>query len=195
MPLSWKNRSGFTLIELLIVTSMLAVVSLAIYATFNNGLKIWQKVNRPLVSADMDIFLDKWTGDLKNSMRSKSFSLRGNSSHLEIPTLVNSAGLGARTVGEAVYSYDPQSKAVSRQQSDVSQLYTRQAVSSIPVLTGLGSLKFEYYYYDKLKKEYLWREEWRGEEGLPLAVKVEFGYDDPARSGVFTKTVSIPVGG
>ena len=54
-----KNRSGFTLIELLIVAAMLGVVSLAIYSTFNNGLKLWQKVNKPVAGEDADIFFEQ----------------------------------------------------------------------------------------------------------------------------------------
>ena len=40
-----KNRLGFTLVELFLVSVILSIISLAIYSTLNNGIKIWQKIN------------------------------------------------------------------------------------------------------------------------------------------------------
>ena len=52
-----KHNNAFTLVELLIVTAMLAVISLAIYSTFSSGLKIWQRVSKPIPEEDLGIFL------------------------------------------------------------------------------------------------------------------------------------------
>ena len=149
MRLIRRNNPGFTLIELLIVTAILSVISLAVYATFNNGLKIWQKVNTPSADQDIVIFFDKFTGDLRNCLKFKGISFAGDSSSLEIPTLVNSANLGKKTIGRVAYVYDQQAKALSRKQNDYSQLYGREEGVSQGVLKNLSSLKFEYYFYDK----------------------------------------------
>jgi prepilin-type N-terminal cleavage/methylation domain-containing protein len=189
-----KNKLGFSLVEMLVVTAMLGVISLAIFSTFNNGFKIWQKINKPLLEEDLGIFFDKLSQDLSNCLKSSSLPFSGDQNNLGVPVLVNSPRLKVRSLGLVTYSYDHQSGILYRQQKDYSQLYNRQEDTPVPLLKNLQFFKFEYYYYDKNKKENLWREEWPG-AGIPLAVRVGLSLNDSSGTDKIIRTISIPIGG
>ncbi|MFH0918328.1 MAG: type II secretion system protein GspJ, partial [Candidatus Omnitrophota bacterium] len=175
-----KNKLGFSLVELLVVTSMLGVISLAIFSTFNNGFKVWQKINKPLAQEDLGIFLDKLSQDLNNCLKSSSLAFTGDQNNLGIPTLAFSPRLKASTLALVAYTYDQQTGSLSRQPKDFSQLYSRQEEDPVILLKNIESFKFEYYYFDTQKQEYIWKEEPLG-AGLPLAVRVSIslnGYSE-----------------
>ncbi len=185
-------KNAFTLVELLIVTAMLSIISLAIYSTFNNGIKIWQRINRSLPEEGLGIFLDKFSLDLKNTYKFTGLEFSGDRNRLEFMTLVNSPGLQKRTVGQVIYSYDSQNKILNREQRDYSQIYNDREGLANKVLTDIKSLKFRYYFYDGQRKKYLWLDEW-SQETLPLAVRIEFEVGKEIGTNKVTKTVSIPV--
>ena len=189
-----KNKNGFTLIELLIVTALLAVISLAIYATFNSGVKIWQRVNKQIPEEDLDIFLEKFALDLRNSFKFNGFNFLGEEKRFEFPTLVNSPGMNKKTVGKVIYLYDSESNIIKRNLLDFSQIYNGEEGTAQELLKNVKSLKFRYYLYDKEKKEYLWQDEWLKED-LPLAVRIELEFGNGTEIRKFTKTVNIPVSG
>lgn len=187
-----KNSFGFTLIELLIVSALLAVVSLAIYATFNNGIKIWQRINTQLPQEDLDIFLEKFALDLRNTFKFSGFNFLGAKNRLEFITLVNSLRMHKYTVGKVIYFYDPESKIINRSSLDFSQIY-QGSEGSIQQLAGnVGFLRFQYYFYDQGEKTYFWLDEW-SKEGLPLAVRIELSFVDRGQISGLVKTISIPV--
>lgn len=191
---NWKTEKGLTLIELLIVTAILSLVSLTIYSTFNSGIKIWQRVNRKISEEDLGIFFDKFASDLRNSFKFTGLNFSGRDDIIEFPTLVNSLTLHKRTVGKVIYFYDSGTKILSRKQKDFAQIYNDEEGSIQQLIKNIKSLKFQYYLYDEEKKEYIWQDEWSNEE-LPLAIKIELGFDDGVQINNFTQTVSIPVSG
>lgn len=188
------SDKGFTLIELLIVTALLAVISLAIYATFNSGVKIWQRVNQQIPEEDLDIFLEKFALDLRNSFKFNGSNFLGEEKRFEFPTLVNSPGMNKKTVGKVIYLYDSESNIIKRNLLDFSQIYNGEEGTTQELLKNAKSLKFRYYLYDKEKKEYLWQDEWLKED-LPLAVRIELEFGNGTEIRKFTKTVNIPVSG
>ncbi len=188
-----KNNSGFSLVELLVVMVMLSVISLAIYSTFNNGFKIWQKVNQPLEQQDLGIFFDKLAQDLSNCLHSANIPFSGSLNTLTIPTLVFSPRLKIKSLGSVDYFYDPQAGFVYRQTKDFSQLYNRQQESPVLLLKEIRFFRFEYYYFDAEKQTYLWQEEWLS-TGLPLAVRVVLGFNDSDENNQFIRTISVPIG-
>jgi len=187
-----RNKAGFTLIEMLIVTAMLSVISLAVYATFNNGIKIWQKINQEMPAEDMNIFFEKFTADLRNSLKIGNVAFSGKEDEFEFATLVNSQRLGEATVGKVKYNYDYNNEKILREQMDYSAIYESGSGISRPSLGNVKSLKFSYYIYDSVKQEYLWQDEWK-ETSLPLAIRIELELKNNDRTDKFTKTVSIPV--
>lgn len=190
-----KRNRGFTLVEMMLVAMMLAVVSLAIYNVLSNGVKIWQRIHKSITAEDVDIFFEKFTSDVRNSARFKTIRFFGDGENLGFATLVNSTSLAKRIVGEVRYSFNPYSWKVRRERRDYSQLYLGERGSSQELLTNAKALKFRYYAYDVEKKEYVWQDEWQ-KENLPLAVRVEVGIkNDNEQADIYTRTVSMPVGG
>ncbi|MBU2221413.1 MAG: prepilin-type N-terminal cleavage/methylation domain-containing protein, partial [Candidatus Omnitrophica bacterium] len=155
-----KEGAGFTLIELLMVVSMLSVISLAIFSTFNNGIKIWQKVNKQSDREDINIFLDKFVSDLRNTLSFTGISFIGTENKISFPRIVNSKNLVVNTVGRIIYSYDDGARLIFRQQQDFSQVATDKESFNQRVLGNVTSFRFQYYHYDTDKKEYLWLKEW-----------------------------------
>jgi prepilin-type N-terminal cleavage/methylation domain-containing protein len=189
-----NNNLGFTLVEMSIVAVMISIVSLAMYATLNNGLKIWQKVNSQIPESEIAILFDKFNLDLKNSLRFKGINFTGGKDKLAFATIVNSPALKKRTVGEVAYIYDSESGSLARVQKDFSQIYSKETGTITQSLGNIESLRLQYYFFDEQVKEYLWSDEW-SKKGIPLAVRLELGFDNGKETSSFTKTVSIPVNG
>lgn len=188
-----NTKGAFTLIEILLVSALWAVIALAIYATFNNGVKIWQRVNKEMPEEDLGIFFEKFRADLRNSFAFKGIGFSGTKHKIEFSTLVNSQRLNKRTVGKVAYSYDPISGILEREEKDFSHVYTEREGMVTQSLKGISFFEFQYYSFDKEKKEYVWQEEWE-KENLPLAVRIGLKFDSFLQKDKFTKTISIPLG-
>jgi hypothetical protein len=186
-----KSRS-FTFIELLIVTSILAVISLAIYSVLSNGVKIWQLVNQGIPEEDLNIFFNKFTSDMRNCFKFTDINFLGSRYTFEFVTLVSSPALQKKTVGKVIYFYDSDEGVLKREQLDFSQLYNGDSGTTQEVLKNIKFLKFKYYAYDVMTKEYVWLDEWVN-EGLPVAMRVEFWFNNGKQTNKFIKTVNIPV--
>ncbi len=188
-----SNRMrAFTLIELLIVSVLMSVVSLALYATFNSGIKIWQRISQTVIDEDASIFLSKFRRDLSNGVRFAGIDFSGDSQQIRLPALIYSPQLALRTVGEVIYAY--KDGEISRKERDFSHIYGQQEGFYESVLKDLEYCKFTYYSYDREAKEYFWEEE-PAEGSLPLAVKIELEYKGAGRPRRFIQTVDIPVNG
>ena len=189
-----KNSRAFTLIELIIVVAMLSVVSLAVYAVFSSGTKIWDRLNRKAPEEDVNIFFDKFVTDLKNGFKFTGIDFLGSENKLEFPTLVYSPRLDKETVGKVVYSYDYASDTLNREQRDFSHVYNEENGPVTLSLNEITALRFQYYFYDEKTKDYFWLDEWF-EEKPPLAVMIELELNADKQKVKFTKTVTIPAGG
>lgn len=189
-----QNRAGVTFIELLIVSAMLSVLSLAVYATFNNGIKAWQKINQELPEQNINIFFDKFTSDLKNCFGFSNIGFLGSENKIEFARVVPSPRLNTATVGKIGYSYDSNGGILTREQSDYPQIYNAEKGTIRKVLGNVKSLKFSYYFYDAEKQDYLWRQEWINQK-MPLAARVELEVEYDNQISRFTRTVTIPVSG
>lgn len=188
--MNMKNRRGFTLIELLIVSVIMGVVSLALFGVFNSGIKIWQRMNKSVMNEEVNIFLSKLTRDISNGFEFGVVNFTGGPEEARFATLFYSPQLEKRTVGEVTYAYHQ--GVLERKERDFSQIYNDQEVSFVPILKKLDFCKFIYYAYDKEAKDYFWKENW-SEERMPLAVRIELGYNDELGTHALSRTVSFPV--
>lgn len=189
-----KFKKGFTLIELCLVSLIASVIGLAVYFTFSNGMRIWQKANQKAAEEDLDIFFDRFALDVRNCLKFSGLEFSGAPERLELVSRVVSLYLKNKTIGRVAYFYEPKKRALFREEKDLSQIFEGKQGVVKEVLENLNSLKFGYYFYDKEKKEYVWLEE-TAPEGLPLAVRIEFELSTQSSSGRFVRTVSIPIGG
>jgi len=187
-----RPNSGFTMVELLIVTVILAVIGMTMYAAISNGVKIWSKVNERIGAEDVGILFEKFESDARNCARISGIRFSGGEDAVLFASLVPSAILGARTVGIIRYSYDPDDDVISRSQRDIFDMYADKDGAVRRLLKDVKSAKFSYYVYLKEEKQYGWREEMSGQE-IPLAIRIEADVECEGRTDRFTKTVSIPV--
>jgi Tfp pilus assembly protein PilE len=185
------KAGGVTLIELLLVVSFMAILSLAMYAVFNNGIKIWQRINKQLPEEDVAIFMDRFSRDLRNNINYKAIKFYGTEKNMEFPTLVNSQRFGNASVGKVAYFYDSGAEVLSRQQDDYAHIYNAEPGPS-RYLNNVVSAKFQYYFFDADNKKYLWLEEWN-KDNLPLAVRIELEIDDGSQTRKFTQAIFIPL--
>jgi prepilin-type N-terminal cleavage/methylation domain-containing protein len=187
---------GLTLIELLIVTSILAVTSMAVYSVFSSGIKIWQAATKSMPEEDLAIFLEKFTSDLRNSFKFKDVNFVGTRSSVEFATLVNSLRLESRSVGKIIYFYNNGTDKLCREILDFSHIYSGDHGREQELLGHVKAMKFGYYYYDAPTKEYVWKDEARvDEKTLPLAVRIEMEISSGGRTANYVRTINIPAGG
>jgi prepilin-type N-terminal cleavage/methylation domain-containing protein len=187
-------NKGFTLAEMLIVSLLVAAIALAIFSSFENGMKIWLRANKVVFEEDLNIFLEKFSSQLRNTFEFKGLTLLGSSERFEFPTLVDSQRMKKKTVGKAIYSYDTMSKTVIKEERDYSNIYRNSVGVIAQTLTGVRSLKFFYYYYNEELKDYVWVEEWSDEAGTPLSVKMVLEFEEGDDVATYTRTVDIPTG-
>jgi len=140
---------------------------------------------------ELYIIFHKFRTDLKNTFYFRDIPFSGESERIEFPTLVYSPHLKKRTVGKVVYFYDKNNKSLNREEFDFSEIYCGQKSSSLQTLKNIVSLSFQYYFYDRDKKGYFWKDEWEGQD-FPLAVRWELEFSD-GENKKFTQTVDIPI--
>lgn len=194
------NKTGFTLIEILIVMAILSVVALAVFSTFNSGIKIWQRLTKSAIAGDLDIFLEKISYDLRNSFKSSEIKFVGRSNNVDFATLaLTEAGKKDRglAVGGVGYYFDTETGVINRRQADYSQVYQNKYAQPRQVMGNVRSLNFQYYYYDPEGEVYAWTDTW-GEEMqgvIPQAVRVNVAFTDGDEIRMITKAITIPSGG
>ena len=187
-----SDKSAFTLIEMLMVTAIISVISLVIFSTFDNGIKIWQRVNNPLPGEDTAIFLNKFSRDLRRTFKFEGIEFIGEKDRVEFASLVTSRNLQKTTVGKIVYSYNTSNETLGRIEKDFSQIYGGEKSSVIQVLSKITDLNFLYYYYDTEKKEFNWEDSWN-KGRLPLAVRLELKINSDGDTETYVKTVNLPI--
>ncbi|MFH1045534.1 MAG: prepilin-type N-terminal cleavage/methylation domain-containing protein [Candidatus Omnitrophota bacterium] len=193
-----RTKKGFTLIETLLVTSMLAVVSLAVYGTFNSGIKIWQRLTQRMPVEDVSILFEKMTDDLRNSFSFDGLPFIGLGQSFSCATLVNTklqSGPEGLSAGKVVYFYNPKNKTINRQQFNYSEIYEDVFTRSRQMSEQVYSLRFQYYYYDPLRRVHGWKELWLEEDEearLPLAVRMTISFMENEEIREETKTIALP---
>jgi len=189
-----RNVRAFTLIELLVVILALSAVSLTLYGVLNSGIKIWRVVNQAIPEEEVNIFLEKFTSEVRNSFNFNGIDFLGKTEDLEFATLVASQRLGLRSAGKVKYSYDSIDKVLRKTQYDFASVKGADEPRAQDVLRNVDTLRFMYYVYDKQMKTYEWKDERLG-GGLPIAVRVEVEIKYNDKTSSFTKTIGIPVSG
>lgn len=210
-PLS-RNRhrrrsflTGFTFIELLLVTSLLSVIGLSIYATFTNGINFWLRINEKQATEDVVIFFDRISLDLRNSFRYTGIDFRGTDDRVSFPVIGEFQGRHGKTkgIGRVEYFFDAGVDSIKTRESNYSEVYKDKASPERELVTDIESLSFRYYYYDPDQKEYLWETSWQEKEDderfgivqekkLPLAVKIMVEFKDGRLMRKFQRTVFVP---
>ena len=199
------SKRGFTLIELVLVTAILAVIGMAVYGTFSNGLNIWEKVTEDSVEEDIYLFFEKISVDLRNSFKLTGLRFKGGKTKVSFPSKIKYKGEDGleNTIGEITYYIDQKKKTLMRREANYSEVY-RKKPGFVRILSeNISSLQFKYYVYEEKYKKYAWVTDWQlsdeffgevVEETLPLVVKIEIGIPGEKGERKFVKTVQLPMG-
>lgn len=198
-------KYGFTLIELVLVTAILAVIGMAVYGTFSNGISIWKQVTQDSVTEDINVFFEKISFDLRNSFKLTGVRFKGGKTQVSFPSRIKYNGKNGleNTIGQITYSLDKRRQTLKREEKNYSEIYLKKEGSTRVLSESISSLKFKYYVYDEKYKKYSWVTHWQEreesfglqvEERLPLIVKVEVGIPSKKGNQTFVKTVLLPTG-
>ncbi|MCM8800044.1 MAG: hypothetical protein NC900_04905 [Candidatus Omnitrophica bacterium] len=180
-------KEGFSFLELILVSSLIPIISLAIYFTFSSGIKIYQKINNNLPLEEINIFLNNFYKDIKNTFYFKDIPFQGDREKIEFASLIYSSYFKAKTIGKVIYLYEHGRKRLIRKDFIYGQDYLEKA-TNLKILENISNLNFKYYYYLEEKNDYLWMDDtFYGK--IPLAVRIEFIFNDKP----FVYSVSIPI--
>jgi prepilin-type N-terminal cleavage/methylation domain-containing protein len=179
-----KRYPGFTFIELLIVTSIIGIVMVAIYSSFISGMQLWQR-SKNLNQAGFRVILglEKFSANLRQSLAFPQIGFSGTGQEISFPFL------DGRDIVKISFKFDPEGKSLQRSQEKYGGILTGKELSAKVFIAGIEEADLSYYYFDNVSQKYLWQEEWKSSDGIPLAVRLNIKYND----GVKGATVFIPV--
>lgn len=196
----WKIRiKGFTLFELLITTSLIALMGLAIYATFARGTMVWQRVGKTnIIEREVRFTLQSLAKELRNSFKFAGIKFSGTKEQISFPTYINTAGIAETPrweVGRVNYFFDSSKKSFFRRQESYVDLFQSGRPDAKEVVPQVKDLEIRYYYFDVNDKKYKWKDIWDDKEIFPLGVKIALmvgSNEDNEDEEEFVKTVYLP---
>jgi hypothetical protein len=186
-----RAKTGLTMIEMSLVAALIAMVGLAVYGSFNSGLKIWQRVSRSLPEIEVGIFFDKISNDLRNWLVFSAAVPQGSKGELSFSLIQEKAAVKDAAnpdFGIVRYYFNSESGCIYR---DYRQLIEDKVARSLPIANGIVSLSFKYYYFDAALKGGAWEDELN--KTVPLAVKVQVDFKSDKKVKRLTKVIEIYV--
>lgn len=187
------------MIEILLVVSLMSVISVALFHTLTNGLKIWERSRQFSIEEDIDIFFDKISRELQNTFPFTQMGFEGKETSLRFAASVRSladAKLGlepgamVERIGSVEYYFDPWKKTVYKRQANYSQAIEHKAGQETPLLHHVKALKFLYYFSDADGNI----DHTKSISSIPVAVQIEIEPENDDAEGNAVKLVNIPVG-
>ena len=195
----WGRRAAMTLMEILIVISLVAMLSIALYHSVSQGIRIWEKSQRLVIEEDVVLFFDKLSQDLRNSFSYSSIPFEGHQFRLSFPALVQvSVEKPGRydkkdykeQIGKVEYSFDPNKDCVIKKQAGYGQALSEEFSLSQEVLKSVQMVQFRYVYLTA-EGEYLSPDVL---EVIPASVEVTVEFSDQLGKRELHKLIDIPVG-
>jgi len=176
-------QESFTFVELLIVVAIFSLLSLAVYTTFSSGIRIWRRIqDTSILQRRVFLGLERISQDLRQALDFSKIGFSGKINEVGFPFL--SAENEILRV-----SYFLEEKTLYRKQESFKDIIEEKENPKIKsMLSGIDDLKFSFAYQEEGKKEYIWKDTWDKEEGIPKIIKMEL----KAKDANFTKTVTIP---
>jgi type II secretory pathway component PulJ len=191
---------SFTLTEMLLVVSLIAMVSLALYHSIANGLKIWDRSQRFRVEEDIAFFLDKLGVDVHNTFAYSSIPWEGKENEISFPTIVRtlkdkhiSSGRidYVEQIGKVEYLFDKINFALYRRQANYGQAVKKRFGPWQVLAHPVRSVRFSYL--SKGEDNGVWERD--TQEILPTAVRVDIELvEDSGEIRRITRLISIPAG-
>lgn len=179
--------SGFTLLELLIISSIIAMIALAVFSTFSMGIKAYKRMHYSgLVQADVLLSLEKLEKDLHNVLNFSGIGFAGENKKISFAGLV-----GPQTdsnLGRIAYYLDAKTRVLVKEENAYAGTF-----SGSKALASIKDIAFTYYYFDPQAREYVWQDSWQSVNGIPKAVRVKAVFKSENDKDVeITRTILIP---
>lgn len=179
-----KSRSAFTFVETLVVVTIFSVVSLAVYATFASGMRMWKRVDDlSLIQRRALLRLEKVSQDLRQALDFSGIGFSGKSSELSFPILSSDDQIIKVT-------YFLEEDSFWRRQQTYQDIQLEKEPPAAKLLfSAVAGLKFSFIFKEQDKTDYSQKNTWVKEEGTPIAIKIEL----KVKEDIFTKTINIPI--
>ena len=187
---------GFTLIELLMVTSLIVLLSIAVYGNFQSGISVMQRVAVNSPEEDVQIFLEKFSRDVSNSFPYKGILFEGGEEKVRFPTAILTVPElgGDRGIGRVTYSYDASSRSILKLSENVSEVYQDKENKGALVLRNVYSVQFQYLEYSPGQQKFEWIESWSeadDKSAYLLAVKLKMELNHEGETQRVSRTVPL----
>lgn len=194
-----KDHRGFTLLELLIAVTIFSIAAVAIYSSFNVGIRAWRKAEDSYkIRQEARHALDRIGRELRNAVNFTPMPFDGSSNYVSFSRALkisDSKGGYSEGILKITYTFDANAKAVyyilqTYQESAKDESGTKSLLTS-----GISDFKLKYAY--RQGDEIIWEDNWKKEEKLiPFGMKVSLSYplQEEAQTVEFSETVLIPTG-
>lgn len=177
------SQQGLTFIEMLVTVALVSLLSLVLYTSLINGMKVWKRSQGLITEEDIVIFFDKLSSDLRNTFWYEGFSFEGDRESLAFPAFVDviadsqsqfSQGEYIEQLGQVKYFFDPQGGCVYKQIANYSQARDAVFPRKQKLVCNISQMRFTYYFREDQKE--VARSDISGT--VPLAVEVELTFQD-----------------
>ena len=185
---------GFTLIELLIVVLLLGTVMTVIMASFEGGLRVYDRISG-FGTGEMEVYLagEAIARDLKNAIQTDDIVLTGEPDAIEMLTV---ATLGETAGQSLLVRYHGSASGVQRSVSLLSAEGRNAPVDSVETILvpGFGiTLRYQGTGQGAGPGS-AWSDSWAGGTNLPVAVQIEIA-GDALVDGPVVRTVLLETAG
>lgn len=199
-------KKGFTLVEVLITSVIIAIMSLAIYSVFANGVTIWRRgTESKTYERRLRINLEKMTGELRNTFKFSSIPFEGEEDSIKFPALISMAynteeeQIVYQSVGRIIYFYDKSEEALYKRTEDYAGVFNEKEDDEDEgalLISNVSELEFSFCYLDNATGNYKWKDDWKKEEQetIPQAVKINMVLERAGREREIEKIIFIPMG-
>lgn len=178
-------KRAFTFIELFVVIAIFALLSLAVYATFASGMRMYKRINEiTLQQRKVLLGLERFSQETRQVLDFIEIGFTGKSQEISFPVLVNDE------INKVTYILE-EDVLIRKQENFRNILEEKEQVKSKALIPDIGDLKFKFAYKEADKEKFSWKDTWNQEEdGMPTIIKLEL---KPKDNEPVIKSVIIPL--
>lgn len=188
----FRSERGFSLIELLVVTTLVPIVAITIYANFSAAVKLWRGLQSETPYEEMELFTRKASADFLNTFHFASIPFSVEEDKLTFAAFSTGPETmgGDRAIAEVSYFFDKDNHAVVRQERTLNEIYREKPGRKSALCRDALAFRVEFFSLDDQTHAYVWTDAWQSPDTLPTAVRLVIQQS----SGTLQRTFLIPAG-
>ncbi|MBN2119433.1 MAG: type II secretion system protein [Candidatus Omnitrophica bacterium] len=176
-------RKGFTLIELVVALTIFSFIALSVGATFFAGAKMWQRGQKiSFAQTQALLTFEKISQDISGCIETDLVAFEADRQSLSFAALLGD------NLTKISYEFKLTDKSLWRSEQSLKDIINEEENISKKKMLALKDFKLSIFYFNDIKLEYDWTDQWKDEDSIPAAVKLEIKTKDET----FTKTIFIP---